>query len=72
MKEKEFDMIYNAIKNRLNKEIKNIKKLYQVTIDGEVPSKFHSKCDNIPNTLIIIQSSGNRRFRGFTTQLWDL
>ena len=64
-------MIYNAIKNRLNKEIKEIKKLYQASIDGEVPSKFHTKCDNIPNTLIIIQSVGNRRFGGFTTQLWD-
>ena len=29
MKKNEFDMIYNAIKNRLNKEIKEIKKLYQ-------------------------------------------
>ena len=33
--EKEFDLIYFALKSRFNKEIKGIKKLYQTTIDGE-------------------------------------
>ena len=71
MKEKEFDMIHFAIKSRLNKEIKELKKLYQATIDGDSPINFHSRCDNIPNTLIIIKSARNRRFGGFTAQVWD-
>ena len=71
MKENEFDMIHLAIKSRLNKEVKELKKLYQATIDGDGAINFHSRCDNIPNTLVLIKSAGNRRFGGFTTQKWD-
>ena len=55
-------MIEKAIKERMKKEIKEIKKLYQATIDGDEPSIFHKKCDNIPNTLILYKSAGQRRF----------
>ena len=71
MKENEFDLIHNAIKTRLNKEVKEIKKLYQATIDGDCASNFHSKCDGIPYTLVIIKSAGNRRFGGFTSKCWE-
>ena len=71
MNKNEFDMIHLAIKSRLNKEVKELKKLYQASIDGDGPINFHSRCDNIPNTLTIMKSAGNRRFGGFTTQVWD-
>ena len=71
MKENEFDMIHLAIKSRLNKEVKELKKLYQATIDGDGAINFHSRCDNIPNTLVLIKSAGNRRFGGFTTAQWS-
>ena len=71
MEEKEIDFIKSAIKSRMNKEVKKIKKLYQATIDGDKLIYFHSKCDNIPNTLIVIKSPVNRKFGGFTTQTWD-
>ena len=71
MKENEFKLINDAIKSRLNKEIKELKKLYQASIDGDGAMNFHSKCDNIPNTLVVIESAGNRRFGGFTTQFWE-
>ena len=70
MKENEFNLINLAIKSRMNKEIKELKKLYQATIDGDGAINFHTKCDNIPNTLVIIKSAGNRRFGGFTSQTW--
>ena len=70
-KKPDFDMIHLAIKSRLNKEIKEFIKLNQATTDGDESMKFHSKCDNIPNTLTIIKSAGNKRFGGFTTQTWD-
>ena len=70
MKENEYDLIRLAIKSRMNREIKEMKKLYQATIDGDGSINFHSKCDNIPNTLVIIKSAGNRRFGGFTSQTW--
>ena len=71
MKNEEFLMIKNAIENRINKKIKNIKRLYRATIDGGDTDKFHSKCDNIPNTLTIIKSKKNRRFGGFTSETWE-
>ena len=71
MNENEFEMIYLAIKSRLNKEVKELKKLYQSTIDGDGGVNFHSRCDNIPNTLVLIKSAGNRRFGGFTSAKWE-
>ena len=71
MKENEFDLIHLAIKSRLNKEVKELKKLYQATIDGDGALNFHSRCDNIPNTLVLIKSAGNRRFGGFTSTQWS-
>ena len=70
VKENEKDMIYKEIENKMNKKIKEIKKLYQATIDGGDPINFHKKCDNIPNTLVLIKSEGYRRFGGFTPIPW--
>ena len=54
----------------MNKKIRKVKKLYQATIDGGDSIIFHSKCDNIPNTLVLIKSEGKRRFGGFTPIPW--
>ena len=62
MEENEFEFINSAIKERLNKDAKELKKLYQATVDGFKPETFHSKCDGIPNTLVLFKSEGNRRF----------
>ena len=70
MKEDEKNMIFSAIENKMNKKIIKLKKLYQATIDGGEPEIFHLKCDNIPNTLILIKSEGLRRFGGFTPIPW--
>ena len=64
----EFDMIESAIKQRMNKEIKGFKKIYQATKDGGDPENFHKKCDNIPNTLTLFKSAGKRRFGAFTSK----
>ena len=71
MKNEEFWMIKDAVEKRINKKIKGLKKLYRATIDGGEVAEFHSKCDNIPNTLTIIKSKGNRRFGGFTSETWE-
>ena len=70
MKSDEKNMLYKEIENKMNKKIKEIKKLYQATIDDGDPINFHLKCDNIPNTLILIKSEDNRRFGGFTPIPW--
>ena len=71
MKSEEFDLIEKAIESRINKKIKGAKKLYQANVDGGEPSIFHSKCDNIPNTLTINKTKGKRRFGGFASKTWE-
>ena len=67
----ELAMITSAIKQTMNKEIKEIKKLYQATKDGGGdPEIFHQKCDNIPNALLLIKSRGIRRFGAFVSLCW--
>ena len=64
-------MIHSAIKERMYQEIKEIKKIYQATVDGGDSDIFHKKCDNIPNTLVLYKTKGNRRFGGFASQSWN-
>ena len=71
MKENDFELINFALKSRMNKNVKELRKLYQASIDGDGLINFHSRCDNISNTLVLIQSKGNRRFGGFTSIAWD-
>ena len=70
MHENEFNLIGLNIKSRCNKTVKHLKKIYQASIDGDNVIAFHSKCDNIPNTLVLVKTAGNRRFGGFTTSCW--
>ena len=67
----ELDMLYSAIKDRMKKEVKEIKKIFQTTRDGGRPEYFHRKCNNIPNTLILYRSVGNRRFGAFASKCWE-
>ena len=70
MEKSEKKFILSEIENKMKKQIKELKKLYQATIDGGDPKIFHDKCDNIPNTLVLIKSEGKRRFGGFTPLPW--
>lgn len=67
----ELDEITARIKITLNKKKIKFKMIYKGTVDGDLSTTFHSKCDNINNTLILIYTSCNKRFGGFTTQTWD-
>ena len=66
----EKEMLCKEIENKMDQRIKEIKKLYQAKNDGGDPINFHSKCDNIPNTLVLIKSEGNKKFGGFTPIPW--
>ena len=67
----EKNFIISAVKKKMKKNIKKIKKLYQATRDGGSPPIFHSKCDNINNTIVFIKSEDNRRFGGFASEYWE-
>jgi len=45
--------------------------IYRASQDGFEASKFHTKCDNKPNTLIIVKSTDGNVFGGYTEQTWN-
>ena len=62
----------NLISNWIKPNSKIIfKLLYKASIDGDLMSTFHSKCDNKGPTLIIIKSSKGKRFGGYNPLSWD-
>ena len=67
----ELDEITGRIQRILNKRNIKYKLLYKASVDGDLSSTFHTKCDNISNTLVLIQATKDKRFGGFTTQTWN-
>jgi len=47
------------------------KLIYRTTRDGFNVADFHSKCDNLENSLVIIKSTNGNVFGGFTEQRWS-
>jgi len=45
--------------------------IYRASQDGFEAAKFHARCDNKPNTLIIIKSTNGNVFGGYTEQTWN-
>ncbi len=67
----ELEEITARIQRIVNKRNIKYKLLYKASTDGDICTTFHTKCDKIPNTLVLIQAAGDKRFGGFTTQTWD-
>ena len=67
----ELEEITSRLQRVLKKRNIKYKLLYKASVDGDLCTKFHEKCDRIPNTLVLIKASGDKRFGGFTTQTWD-
>jgi len=70
MGDDEKSALLKEIEKKTSKKVKQLNKIYQATIDGGKPINFHNKCDNIPNTLVVIKSEENKRFGGFTPIPW--
>jgi hypothetical protein len=47
------------------------KLIYRASQDGFEASTFHTKCDDKPNTFIIIKSKNGNVFGGYTEQTWN-
>ena len=48
------------------------KLLYRLSRDGPSIFNFHSKCDYITPTLILIEGEDENKFGGYTTATWDM
>ena len=67
----DINFISSAIEKVLNKKGYIHKLLYRASRDGDSSQTFHNKCDEIPNTVIIIETTKGKKFGGFTSQIWD-
>ena len=45
--------------------------LYRASQDGFEAADFHDKCDNKPNTLVVIKSTNGNVFGGYTEKNWN-
>ena len=62
-----------TIRKWINPEVSfQTKLLYRLSRDGSSIFNFHSKCDNISPTLLLIQSHDQNKFGGYTTASWDM
>ena len=61
------------LKKWINPELAFKKKLlYRLSRNGPSIFNFHSKCDYITPTLILIESADKNKFGGYTTATWDM
>ena len=72
-KNEELNLISDRIRNTellKNKKIK-YKLLYRGTRDGMNAFSFHQKCNSIPNTITVIQTTKGYKFGGYAEQTWE-
>lgn len=59
----------NLLKEWIGKEF-TMELLYSSDIHPKNVRFFHEKCDNIPDTITVVESEYGRRFGGFTKMVW--
>ena len=72
-KNEELNLISDRIKNTELLKIKKIKYklLYRGTRDGMNASSFHQKCNSIPQTVSIVQTTKGYKFGGYAEKTWE-
>ena len=61
------------MKKWINPELSfQTKLLYRLSRDGPSIFNFHSKCDYITPTLILVETEDQNKFGGYTTATWDM
>ena len=61
------------VRKWINPEISfKTKLLYRLSRDGASIFNFHSKCDYISPTLLLVESHDQNKFGGYTTGDWDM
>ena len=62
---------YQFLTNKFQNDHVKFNLIYKATKDSDKAIKFHEKCDNIQDTLILVETGEGKRFGGFTTQKWE-
>ena len=63
--------IVNWIKEKINKDIIKFEKIFIMSLNGTSCKDFHNYCDNKGSSLVLIKTTKNRIFGGFTPLNWD-
>ena len=60
------------ITNRICQEHKKItlNLLYKARVDSDSAQVFHERCDRAPSSLVLVKTTKNKRFGGFTKMSW--
>ena len=62
-----------TIRKWINSEVSfQTKLLYRLSRDGASIFNFHSKCDYVKPTLLLVESHDRNKFGGYTTASWDM
>lgn len=62
-----------TVRKWINSEVSfQTKLLYRLSRDGSSIFNFHSKCDYIAPTLLLVESHDQNKFGGYTTASWDM
>ena len=68
---KKQEAIVNWIKQKINKNNIDFKKIFTMSLNGSSCNDFHKYCDNKGPTLTIIKTTNNKIFGGFTPLNWE-
>lgn len=60
------------LQRKLNKENRPVllNLLFKASVDGDSAQVFHKKCDYAQGSIVLIETTGGRRFGGYTSQSW--
>ena len=64
----ELELIIRKI-NKSSKKI-TLNLIYKATADSDRAADFHNKCDEVQNTLVLIETDKGKRFGGYTSVNW--
>ena len=65
------NIIINWIKESINKTNINFELIFKMSVNGSDSEKFHKYCDNKGPTLLLIKTTKNKIFGGFTPYNWN-
>ena len=63
-------LIFKWIEEKINKNDMKFELIFQMSKNGTNCEEFHKKCDNKGPTIVLIQTTNNNIFGGFTPLSW--
>ena len=64
-------MISEQIEEKTKQKILKWEKIFTASEDGDTAENFHSKCDGVENTVILVKTKKYKRFGGFAKNKWN-